>query len=82
MAVLPGRRGDAARITLPILFSSKAIQQDSPVSFAFIRRPVGRRTLKKLSRVVQVVSPHPLPKRVPVRGAVFLVFNADIPPVS
>ena len=37
---------------------------------------------KELSRVVQVVSPHPLPKRVPVREAVFLVFNVDIPPVS
>ena len=36
--------------------------------------------MKKLSQVVQVVSPHPLPKRVPVRGAVFLLFNVDIPP--
>ena len=54
-----------------------------PLSHPFsIRRPFRRRTVQELSRVVQVVSLHPRPKRVPVREAVFLVFNVDIPPVS
>ena len=35
-----------------------------------------------LSRVFQVVSPHPLSKRVPVREAVFLVFNVESLPPS
>ena len=33
-----------------------------------------------MKELFQVVSPHPLSKRVPVREAVFLVFNVDIPP--
>jgi hypothetical protein len=41
------------------------------------RRPVGRRTLEKLSRVVQVVSNIRSPSAFRVREAVSMLFNAE-----
>ncbi len=81
MAILPGASGTAPGIMSFFRLSCAGDCKVMPY-LRNKRRPVGGRTLQELSRVVQVFSPHPLSKRVPVRGAVFLVFNVDIPPVS
>ena len=61
--------------------SNSDLLSRSPVHYSLAAR-LGGAPCKEMFWVVQVVSPHPLSKRVPVREAVFLVFNVDIPPAS